>query len=209
MIRLLCIDNFDSFIYNLVYEFESLGCEVTVVRNDIDLQRVKDLVDKHDAIVLSPGPGSPKDAGNLKNIIKKYAEKIPMLGVCLGHQAIIETYGGSVVSAPEVIHGKTSSIHFSSENLFLGVKSPQKMARYHSLLGANIPDCLSIDAAAENGEVMAVSHKEYPCFGVQFHPESIMSLKGSKIINNFIEYAQKFTEKARENSITKESNNVA
>lgn len=207
--KLLCVDNFDSFIYNLVYEFESLGCEVTVVRNDIDLQRFKNLVEKHDAILLSPGPGSPKQAGNLKSIIKKYAETIPMLGVCLGHQAIIETFGGSVVSAPEVIHGKTSSISFSDNNLFLGIKSPQQMARYHSLLGANIPDSLTVDATAENGEVMAVSHKDYPCFGVQFHPESIMSLKGANIIENFINYSQNFIKESCKNLINKERNNVA
>lgn len=190
--KVLCIDNFDSFIYNLVYEFEALNCEVTVIRNDADLLNIGELVQKNDAILLSPGPGTPKQAGNLIPVIKKYAKQKPILGICLGHQAIVEAYGGRVISAPEVIHGKTSSIQFSNSPLFSKMVSPQKMARYHSLLGADIPECLSVDAVTEKNEIMAVSHKVYPCFGVQFHPESIMSLKGNQVIENFIHFTEKF-----------------
>ncbi len=192
--RVLVIDNYDSFVYNLVQYIGEFGPETTVYRNDqIALQQVKRL--NPDRIVLSPGPGNPEDDkyfGVCKSILLQVSPNVPTLGVCLGHQGIISTFGGNVVSAKRLMHGKTSPIKHDGKCLFRNVQNPFTATRYHSLVGEKsaIPTCLEVTAvAADDGEVMGVRHKEYPIEGIQFHPESILCEEGKLIIRNFLEGA--------------------
>ncbi|MDR0372605.1 MAG: aminodeoxychorismate/anthranilate synthase component II [Nitrososphaerota archaeon] len=190
--KVLIIDNYDSFVYNLVQYIGEQGAEVLVYRNDqITLQEATAL--KPDHIVISPGPGNPKDDkffGICKAILLNLSPAIPTLGVCLGHQGIIHVYGGKVVHAKKLMHGKTCAIHHNETALFRGVRNPFNAARYHSLAGerSSLPDCLQITAETiDDGEIMGVRHKEYPIYGVQFHPESIICEDGKVIIKNFLE----------------------
>ncbi len=190
--KVLVIDNYDSFVYNLVQYIGELGAETVVFRNDqTNLQELTKL--KPDRIVISPGPGNPEDEkffGVCKAILQTMSHNIPTLGVCLGHQGIIHTYGGKVVHAKKLMHGKTCIINHDGKALFTGVRNPFSATRYHSLAGErdSIPDCLKITAeAADDGEIMGIRHVKYPIYGVQFHPESILCQDGKTIIRNFIE----------------------
>ncbi len=188
-VRVLFIDNFDSFTYNLVDEFEKRDCEVLVYRNNIDMEIIGAAVKKFkpNLIVISPGPGTPKKAGISKEIIQTYHEKIPIFGVCLGHQCIIEVFEGRIDKAVETIHGKPSKITHDSVGIFKNIENPFQAGRYHSLVGYDIPYCLEISARTVNRElVMAVRHKEFPVIGVQFHPESILTPVGGQIIENIM-----------------------
>jgi anthranilate synthase component II len=191
-VKVLVMDNYDSFVYNLVQYIGELGTEVVVYRNDqVTLKEVQQL--NPDRIVISPGPGNPEDEkyfGVCKAILQQVSPKVPTLGVCLGHQGIISTFGGKVVSAKRLMHGKTSSIKHDGKGIFKGVENPFTATRYHSLAGDNdtIPACLEVTAVAvDDGEVMGVRHREYPIEGVQFHPESILCEDGKLIIKNFLE----------------------
>ena len=190
--KFLIIDNYDSFVYNIAQRLGELGVSSDVIRNDkITINEIKDR--NYDAIVISPGPGTPEDKryfGICKNVILELGPKIPILGVCLGHQGIIDCFGGKVINARNIRHGKTRQIKHYDDSLFKGVKNPFRATRYHSLVGNKtiIPDSLKITAVAEDdGEIMGVSHKEFLIEGVQFHPESIMTDEGKKILKNFIE----------------------
>lgn len=183
----LVIDNYDSFTYNLVQYIGSLGKEVIVKRNDeIDVQEIAQLLPEQ--IVISPGPGYPVEAGKSLDIIKKFFTKIPILGVCLGHQCIAEAMNGKVIPADHLMHGKSSIISHDGKGLFGNVQNPFSAGRYHSLVvdKQSLPDCLEISATTEDGTIMGIRHKEYPMEGVQFHPESIMTNEGMRIIENFL-----------------------
>jgi len=189
--KFLIIDNYDSFVYNIAQRLGELGVNSDVIRNDkITINEIKEK--NYDAIIISPGPGTPEEKkyfGICKDVIQKLGPKLPILGICLGHQGIIDCFGGKVVNAGNVRHGKTSQIQHYNDSLFHGVKNPFSATRYHSLVGDKtiIPDSLKITAIAEDdGEIMGVSHKEYFIEGVQFHPESIMTDEGKKILENFI-----------------------
>ena len=189
--KFLIIDNYDSFVYNIAQRLGELGVNSDVIRNDrITINEIKEK--NYDAIIISPGPGTPAEKryfGICKDVIQKLGPKLPILGICLGHQGIIDCFGGKVVNAGNVRHGKTSQIQHYDDSLFRGVKNPFRATRYHSLVGDKtiIPDSLKITAIAEDdGEIMGVSHKEYFIDGVQFHPESIMTDEGEKILENFI-----------------------
>ena len=184
---LLMIDNYDSFTYNIVQYFGELGEEVRTVRNDeITLNDIDTL--KPDRICISPGPKSPVDAGISVDVLKQFGGKLPILGVCLGHQAIGEAFGGKVIRAKEVMHGKTSRIAHTGEGVFKGLPSPFTVIRYHSLAieRASLPDCLEVTAWTDDGEIMGVRHKEFDLQGVQFHPESILSEHGHALLKNFL-----------------------
>ncbi len=185
---LLMIDNYDSFTYNLVQYFGELGEEVRTLRNDeITLQEIADM--QPERICISPGPKSPEDAGISVAVLSHFAGKIPMLGVCLGHQSIATAFGGKVIRAKQVMHGKTSLIHHTGVGVFHGLPSPFSVIRYHSLAieRSSLPDCLEITAWTEDGEIMGVRHKEFDIQGVQFHPESILSEHGHALLKNFIQ----------------------
>ena len=189
--KFLIIDNYDSFVYNIAQRLGELGVNSDVIRNDkITINEIKEK--NYDAIIISPGPGTPEEKryfGICKDVIQKLGPKLPILGICLGHQGIIDCFGGKVVNAGHVRHGKTSQIQHYDDSLFHGVKNPFRATRYHSLVGDKtiIPDSLKITAiAVDDGEIMGVSHKEYFIEGVQFHPESIMTDEGKKILENFI-----------------------
>jgi anthranilate synthase component 2 len=185
---LLMIDNYDSFTYNIVQYFGELGEDVRTVRNDeITLNDINVL--KPDRICISPGPKSPADAGVSVDVLKQFAGKLPILGVCLGHQAIGAAFGGKVVRAKQVMHGKTSLIAHTGEGVFKGLPSPFTVIRYHSLAieRASLPDCLEVTAWTDDGEIMGVRHKEFDIEGVQFHPESILSEHGHALFKNFLE----------------------
>jgi anthranilate synthase/aminodeoxychorismate synthase-like glutamine amidotransferase len=184
---LLVIDNYDSFTYNLVQYLGEMGQEVRVVRNDeIAAAEIAALAPSH--IVISPGPCTPNEAGISLEVIKSYAGKIPILGVCLGHQAIGQAFGGKVVRAARVMHGKTSPISHDGKGLFTGLPNPFEATRYHSLLieRASVPDCLDVTAQTAEKEIMAVRHKTLPVEGVQFHPESFLTTSGKDLLRNFI-----------------------
>ncbi|MBF0523056.1 MAG: aminodeoxychorismate/anthranilate synthase component II [Candidatus Omnitrophica bacterium] len=184
---ILMIDNYDSFTYNLVQYFGELGAELEVYRNDaITLEKIEQLKPKR--IVISPGPGRPEDAGISVDLIKAFAGKIPILGVCLGHQAIGYAYHGNIIRAKSIMHGKTSLIHHNGKELFKGLKNPFEATRYHSLVieRKTLPDCLTVTAQTEDKEIMGVRHKTYPLWGVQFHPESILTQEGKKLLKNFM-----------------------
>lgn len=185
---ILLIDNYDSFSYNLYQLIGEIDPDIRVIRNDeMTVEEIRDL--KPDCIILSPGPGRPEDAGVIIEAAKTLGKEIPILGVCLGHQAICAAFGATVTYAKELMHGKQSDVKFDPEcELFQGCPEVAKVARYHSLAAdpQTIPDCLKVTAVTTDGEVMAVQHKEYPIFGVQFHPESIMTPDGKKMLENFI-----------------------
>jgi len=191
-VKVLVIDNYDSFVYNLVQYIGELGAETIVYRNDqVTLKQIKEL--KPDRIVISPGPGTPEDAryfGVCTEILQHVSREVPTLGVCLGHQGIIYAFGGKVVAAKRLMHGKTSKIKHDGKGIFRGVHNPFTATRYHSLTGEkySIPSCLEITAESiDDGEVMGIRHTEYPIEGVQFHPESILCEDGKLIIKNFLE----------------------
>lgn len=185
--KALLIDNFDSFIYNLDYELQLLGFEVSVVRNDAEYSYVSNLANKADCIVLSPGPGKPSNAGCCLKLLQDFQKTKPVLGVCLGHQVIVEAFGGVVKKAQQVVHGKVSLLTLrDNSGLFSDIKGSIAVARYHSLVATQVPDTLAITAESEQSEIMAVEHTELPIYGVQFHPESIMSFAGYKLLRNFI-----------------------
>ena len=184
---ILVIDNYDSFTYNLVQALGHLGAELQVLRNDaVDADAVRALGPA--CIVMSPGPGRPEDAGCCCRVVEGLGEDIPMLGVCLGHQAIAASLGGAVARAPQVVHGKTASIEHDGEGLFAGLSRPLEVARYHSLVveGDSLPESLEITASTGDGLIMGLRHKEWPVFGVQFHPESIATPEGPKMLRNFL-----------------------
>ncbi|MFH1589533.1 MAG: aminodeoxychorismate/anthranilate synthase component II [archaeon] len=190
--NILFIDNFDSFTYNLVDEFEKRDCNVIVFRNDISMEMIGKTIQKikPKLIVISPGPSTPKKAGISMDIIKKYYQTIPIFGVCLGHQCIIESFGGKVARAPEIVHGKPSRISHDNKAIYKNLENPFQAGRYHSLTGIKIPFQLRITATADN-IIMGVRHKKYPVEGVQFHPESILTPIGGKIIENLINLVKK------------------
>lgn len=184
---ILLIDNYDSFTYNLYQYMGIFTDEIKVVRNDkITIEQIEEI--NPEKIVLSPGPKAPKDAGICLDVVKHFAGKKPILGICLGHQTIGEAFGATVSYAKKIFHGKQSSIDYDGTGIFQGINSPIKVARYHSLaiIEETMPDCLRVTAKTEDGEIMAVEHKEFPVIGLQFHPESIYTEHGKKIIENFI-----------------------
>ncbi|MBW2983613.1 aminodeoxychorismate/anthranilate synthase component II [Candidatus Woesearchaeota archaeon] len=187
--KALFIDNFDSFTYNLVDEFEKRGCEVLVYRNNTDMKTIAKVVKefKPKLIVISPGPSTPKNAGNSIAIISEYAEKIPIFGVCLGMQCIVEAFDGKVDRCSEILHGKPSKIQHDNETIFRDLENPFQGGRYHSLAAMDVPYCLEISARTmDKNIIMGVRHKEYFVEGVQFHPESILTPIGGIIIENII-----------------------
>ncbi len=184
---LLVIDNYDSFTYNLFQYLGELGAEMTVYRNDkISTEEIENLAPS--GIVISPGPGRPEDAGVSPEVIRHFGPKLPLLGVCLGHQAIGQVYGGKVVGAGNIMHGKTSVIRHTGDAMFQDVPSPFEATRYHSLIvePASFPECLVKTAETDAGEIMGLRHREYPTFGVQFHPESILTGDGKTMLSNFL-----------------------
>lgn len=184
---ILVIDNYDSFTYNLVQYLGELGANIKVFRNDkVSIRDITTLKPTH--ILISPGPGKPKDAGISKEVIRKFAGRIPILGVCLGHQCIGEVYGGKVIRAHRLMHGKTSLIYHNSRTIFKGLLNPFEATRYHSLLveRKSFPDCLEIIAETKEREIMGLKHKKYLLWGVQFHPESILTAEGKKLLKNFL-----------------------
>ncbi len=186
---ILVIDNYDSFTYNVVQELGELGADLTVYRNDkITVDEIRRLAP--DRIVISPGPGFPIDAGVSLDVIRQLGSQIPLLGICLGHQAIGEAYGGVVVHAPELMHGKTSMIYHDGDTIMSDVPNPFEATRYHSLIveEETLPDCLMVTARTATGEIMGIRHKEHPVIGVQFHPESILTYHGMQMLGNFLSY---------------------
>ena len=189
---LLMIDNYDSFTYNLVQYFGELGQDLKVYRNDkISIADIEAM--QPGRIVISPGPCTPNEAGISLPLITRFAGKIPILGVCLGHQAIGAAFGGNVVRSGYLMHGKTSPIHHDGKGLFKGLPNPFEATRYHSLIveRSTLPECLEITAWVEEGEIMGMQHKELPLWGVQFHPESILTVNGMDILRNFLEMSAK------------------
>ena len=185
---ILVIDNYDSFTYNLVQYLGELGANLKVYRNDkITVAEIKKLRPKK--ILISPGPGVPRDAGISENVIKEFGKTTPILGVCLGHQAIGEVFGGRIVLAKNLMHGKTSKIYHYGKGIFKGVKNPFDATRYHSLLveRKTFPKILNITAETKDKEIMGLQHKANPVYGVQFHPESILTVEGKKILKNFLD----------------------
>ena len=185
---LLMIDNYDSFTYNLVQYLGELGQHVVVYRNDqITLNDIEALAPSH--IVISPGPCTPNEAGSSVELAEAYGGEIPILGVCLGHQSIAQAFGGRVIRAQNLMHGKTSMISHCEAGLFAGLPSPFQATRYHSLVveRSSLPECFEITATAEDGEIMALRHQRYPVVGVQFHPESILTQHGHRLLDNFID----------------------
>lgn len=188
---LLMIDNYDSFTYNLVQYFGQLGEDVAVYRNDqITLEEIERL--SPERIVISPGPCTPNEAGISVPTIRHFAGKIPLLGVCLGHQAIGAAFGGNVIRSCSLMHGKTSPIHHDGKGLFKGLPNPFEATRYHSLIveRSSLPDCLEVTAWVENQEIMGLAHRELAIWGIQFHPESILTVGGMDLLRNFLEMSK-------------------
>lgn len=188
--KLYLLDNFDSFTYNLVDQFRSLGCEVVIYRNDVSADYVAEkLINEtgKTALVLSPGPGAPHEAGCMMELIGKVAGKVPMLGICLGHQAMVEYYGGKVERAPFVVHGKASPTFHNGQGVFANLPSPLPVARYHSLVATKVPDCLDVIATTDDMP-MAVLHPQHQAMGFQFHPESILTTLGSQLLTQTLAY---------------------
>jgi anthranilate synthase/aminodeoxychorismate synthase-like glutamine amidotransferase len=184
---LLLLDNYDSFTYNLAQYFGELGCEVLIKRNDeISLDEIAALAPRY--ICISPGPCTPREAGISKDAVLRFGREIPILGVCLGHQCIADAYGGRIVRASRVMHGKSSMIAHNGSPLFSNLTTPFKAGRYHSLVveRSSLPECLEITAESDDGEIMALRHREFPVQGVQFHPESVLTRNGHKILGSFL-----------------------
>lgn len=184
---ILMIDNYDSFTYNLVQYLGEMGQQLRVYRNDkISLDEIEEM--RPERIVISPGPCTPNEAGISVEVIRHFAGKVPILGVCLGHQSIGQAFGGQIVRAPRLMHGKTSMIHHDGEGVFRGLPNPFEATRYHSLVirRETIPDCLQVTAETDMREIMGVRHKEYAVEGVQFHPESILTTEGKRLLGNFV-----------------------
>ena len=191
MSNMLIIDNFDSFTYNLVQGFRSQGAEVNVFRNNaIDTAEAKALQPSH--LVISPGPGRPSDAGISIELIREFASEIPILGVCLGHQCIVEAFGGEITYAKQLMHGKTSAINHDQKTIFSNLENPMTAGRYHSLAAekTTLPDELEITATTPDDQVMAVRHKTYLIEGVQFHPESVLTPEGDELMRNFLQQSR-------------------
>ena len=182
---ILLVDNYDSFTYNLAHLFGELGCEVKVVRNDaIDADAAEALGPSH--LVISPGPGRPGDAGATVEIVKRLGPRLPTLGVCLGHQAVVEAFGGEIGPAKRLVHGKASPVHHDGRGIFTGLPEEFEAGRYHSLAATAVPDGLEVSATCSEDEVMAVRHRELPVDGVQFHPESVLTPVGPALAKNFL-----------------------
>jgi len=188
--KVAIIDNYDSFTFNLVHYVLHAGVEVEVFRNDkITVDELKDK--SPDAIIISPGPGRPKDAGISLELVKCLSGQLPILGVCLGHQTIAQSFGGTIIHAKSIMHGKTSVVEADGEHIYTGIKKPFTVMRYHSLAvrESDLPDCLQVTARTQDGEIMGLRHKAHPTQGVQFHPESFMTTVGKRLIRNFIKGA--------------------
>jgi len=184
--HVLLVDNYDSFTYNLAHLLEELGADVTVLRNDqIDPDGADALGPTH--LVVSPGPGRPADSGATRAIIERLAPRLPTLGVCLGHQAIVEVFGGEIGQAQALVHGKASDVEHDGRGLFSGLPDPLPAGRYHSLAATRVPDSLEVSARTADGEVMAVRHRELPVDGIQFHPESVLTPDGRALLGNFLQ----------------------
>ncbi len=184
---LVVIDNYDSFTYNLVQYFGELKAELKVFRNDaISLDEIADLNPTH--ICISPGPGTPDDAGISCDVIAEFGPRLPLFGVCLGHQSIGQVFGGKVIRASRLMHGKTSLMHHEGASVFAGLDNPMEATRYHSLIveKESLPDCLEITSWTDQDEIMGLKHKDYPIHGVQFHPESILTKQGKELVHNFL-----------------------
>lgn len=190
MADLIFVDNFDSFTYNLVDQFRSLGHSVTVYRNSVSAHSIEQAVGEKDkpVVVLSPGPGAPSDAGCMPELIQRLKGKVPVIGICLGHQAIVETYGGTVAGAGEIMHGKVSEMRYQPHPIYRDLPKTLAIARYHSLVATSVPDELTVTADV-NGLVMSVVHDQHKVCGFQFHPESIMTTHGARLLENTIEWA--------------------
>jgi len=183
---IVVIDNYDSFTYNLVQYLGEMGNELRVFRNNrVSLEEIEALKPSH--IVISPGPGTPHDAGISEKVVQCFHKTIPILGVCLGHQAIGEVFGGRIVRAPSLMHGKTSPILHDSKTIFRGLPQGFPATRYHSLVVTDIPSCLEVSAQTKEGVVMGLRHRDYPVEGIQFHPESIMTVVGKQLLSSFVE----------------------
>jgi anthranilate synthase/aminodeoxychorismate synthase-like glutamine amidotransferase len=185
--RLLLVDNYDSFTYNLVQAFRILGAEVLVHRNDrISVDEARQLAPTH--LCISPGPGQPRDAGVSMTMIEAFAGRVPVLGVCLGHQAMVEAFGGQVVRAGRLMHGKTSQVTHDARGVFAGLPQPCDVGRYHSLIARpeSLPDTLEVSARTAEGEIMAARHRRFTVEGVQFHPESVLTPDGPRLLENFL-----------------------
>lgn len=186
---ILMIDNYDSFTYNLVQYLGELGQEVQVFRNNqISIQEINEI--KPDHIIISPGPCTPLEAGISNDVIKEFGKRVPLLGVCLGHQCIAHTFGGRVIRAKRLMHGKTSQIYHDAKGIYQGIFNPFEATRYHSLIvePESLPECLEITAKTDQDEIMGIRHQEYPIEGVQFHPESILTQCGMDLLSNFLKF---------------------
>ncbi|EHK9127832.1 aminodeoxychorismate/anthranilate synthase component II [Vibrio parahaemolyticus] len=190
MANIVFIDNFDSFTYNLVDQFRSLGHSVTIYRNHIPAETIEQAINEleNPVVLLSPGPGAPSEAGSMPELIQRMKGKVPMIGICLGHQAIVEAYGGTVAGAGEIIHGKVSMMEHQDHAIYQNLPSPLAIARYHSLVATKVPESLAITAEVDN-LVMSVVHEQDKVCGFQFHPESIMTTYGATLLGNAIEWA--------------------
>jgi anthranilate synthase/aminodeoxychorismate synthase-like glutamine amidotransferase len=184
---ILLVDNYDSFTYNLVHLLQELGAEVIVRRNDeIDADTAEAMSPSH--LVISPGPGRPAQSGATLDVVRRLAPTTPTLGVCLGHQAVVEAFGGEIGPAARLLHGKTSLIHHDGDGIFEGIPQDFAAGRYHSLAATQVPECLVVSATSDDGEVMGVRHRELPVDGVQFHPESVLTLPiGRDLLQNFLQ----------------------
>ena len=185
--RVLMIDNYDSFTYNLVQAFAAQGADMHVYRNDaIDVAAARELAPTH--VVISPGPGRPEGAGQSLAIIEAFAGQVPLLGVCLGHQSIVQHFGGNIVREQRLMHGKTSDISHDGAGVFEGLPDPMAVGRYHSLAAeaGSVPDCLVVTSRTDRGEIMGVRHRDWQVEGVQFHPESVLTPEGDTLMNNFL-----------------------
>ena len=188
MATIVFLDNFDSFTYNLVDQFRTLGHRVKIYRNDCDLDLLEKMCREPDTILaLSPGPGTPAEAGNMLPLIRRVKNSVPIIGICLGHQALIEAFGGKVVHAGEVLHGKVSKIQHDNQAMFAGLQDPMPVARYHSLMGSDLPEELIVNANY-NGIVMAIRHRDLPVCAFQFHPESLLTVQGSKLLEQSVDW---------------------
>jgi anthranilate synthase/aminodeoxychorismate synthase-like glutamine amidotransferase len=182
---ILLVDNYDSFTFNLAHLFGELGAEVVVYRNDaIDPDTAEGLSLSH--VVISPGPGRPRDAGATLELVRRLAGRVPILGVCLGHQAVVEAFGGEIGPAKRLVHGKASPVRHDGRGIFAGLPDEFEAGRYHSLAATSVPDCFDVSATCGEGEVMAVRHRNLPVDGVQFHPESVLTEVGPQIARNFL-----------------------